>query len=284
MTRRRQFYAEHPEYKTFFGLRKKLYLRPVPTWLENLESLDVLPIDDLLKDSIYYPASYCDRSVIEMFGGYGHSFIYVDLCMKKAFLNEQINRQFNGYNKLFYREVKQSELCFRPYSPILPVIEEDGDPKKCRFYTRNGEEPTAFWVVYERRDSTDVGYGPKRFSLLYIAGEGVATYQALYYSNKTKPSLIAMLTCNTGAAGNWTEFLKRGGFFERVVLTNPAGHPDYITADEVDSKYGQQIWNGYSTMVITRGKLLHTWKADGLIDENVTANGHVINKNKQLAI
>ena len=282
MSRRRQFYAEYPECKTFFGRRKKLYLRPVPTWLENLESLDVLPIDDLLKDSIYYPASYCDRSVIEIFGGYGHSFIYVDFYRNKEFLNEQINEQFKGYNKLFYREVKQSELCFRPYSPILPVNGEDGDLEECRFKTRNVKEPCAFWVVYERGGSIDPGYGPKRFSLLYIAGEGVATYQALYYSNKTKPSLIVMIACNTGTGGNWTEFLKRGGFFERVVLGNPAGHPDYITAFE--TKYGQQIWNGYSTMVITRGGSLHTWKADDVIDENVTANGHVINKNKQLAI
>jgi hypothetical protein len=282
MTRRRQFYAEHPECKTFFGLRKKLYLRPVPTWLANLESLDVLPIDDLLRDSIYYPASYCDMSVIEMFGGYGHSFIYVDLCMNKAFFNEQINQQFKGYKKLFDREVKQSELCFRPYSQILPVKDEDGDLEKYHFKTGNGEESAAFWVVYERRDSIDPGYGPKRFSLLYIAGEGVATYQALYYSNKTKPSLIVMISCNTGTGGNWTEFLKRGGFFERVVLGNPAGHPDYITAFE--TKYGQQIWNGYSTYVITRGQLLHTWKADDVIDENVTENGHVINKNKQLAV
>ena len=282
MTRRRQFYAEHPECKTFFGLRKKLYIRPVTTWLENLESLDVLPIDDLLKDSIYYPASYCDRSVIEIFGGYGHSFIYVDFYRNKEFLNEQINEQFKGYRKLFHREVKQSELCFRPYNPILPVNGEDGDLEECRFKTRNVKEPCAFWVVYERGGSIDPGYGPKRFSLLYIAGEGVATYQALYYSNKTKPSLIVMIACNTGTGGNWTEFLKRGGFFERVVLGNPAGHPDYITAFETE--YGQQIWNGYSTMVITRGEILHTWKADGLIDENVTANGHVINKNKQLAI
>ena len=66
--------------------RKQLYKREMPTWLEQIENLDTLPIDDLLEDSIYYPASAYDYSVIEAFSGYGHSFIYVDPDISKETL------------------------------------------------------------------------------------------------------------------------------------------------------------------------------------------------------
>ena len=41
--------------------RKRLYQREIPAWLEQIENLDALPIDDLLEGSIYYPASAYEK-------------------------------------------------------------------------------------------------------------------------------------------------------------------------------------------------------------------------------
>ena len=50
----------------------------MPTWLENLVSLDYLPITELLKESVYYPACYFDNNPIYAYSGFSFSFVYVD--------------------------------------------------------------------------------------------------------------------------------------------------------------------------------------------------------------
>jgi hypothetical protein len=166
--------------------RKQLYPREMPEWLENIQNLDILPIDDVLENSIYYPASACDYSVIEAFSGFGHSFIYVDPEIKKESLLKNVSKSFHGYSVIASREVKKEELCFRQYNIIYPDSANDGDPS---YYSRSHKElidPYATWVILGRINTANPSLGPKRISFLFIAGEGVATYQALYFSNQKK--------------------------------------------------------------------------------------------------
>jgi hypothetical protein len=43
-------------------------------------------------------------------------------------------------------------------------------------------------------------HGPARFSLLFVGGEEVATYQALYWGNKVTATTIAIVQLGTGLA------------------------------------------------------------------------------------
>jgi len=227
--------------------------RPVPNWLQNITNLDSLPIKDVLKDSVYYPACDVDGSIIQEFNGYSHSFIYVDYETAKDRVNLHLNR-FGGYDVLMKREVTKEELCFAPFTPIYP-LPSDGNPL---YKTeKNAVELFAIWVILERQESTDVNHGAKRFSLLFIKGEGFATYQALYYSNQVAPSIVVAKGTSMGFGGNWTDFFKTGGFYERTVLSNPYGKPQYLCArDDVH-------WNEFTIPIYRHQKRRTGWRFNG---------------------
>jgi hypothetical protein len=87
------------------------------------------------------------------------------------------------------------------------------------------------WVVYQRRSRVNCGHGPERISLLYIRGEGISTYKAIYNQNRFKPMALVIKGVDIGFGRNWTLFEKKDAIFERTVLANKAGFPDYIFAD-----------------------------------------------------
>ena len=160
---------------------------------------------------------------------------------------------FKGYRLFHLRSVKKEELCFKPYTPILP-LPTDGDPR--RLHVRPEFAPYALWAVYERRAEFDEVHGPQRFSLLFVGGEGAATFQSLYYSNGCSPSIITLIRCDA-FTGNWTAFFNPTKILARSVMQNPYGTPDYLFCD-----YGQEPespWPWYSklqhTIAVPYGRL-----------------------------
>jgi hypothetical protein len=234
-----------------FKPKKQLYQKPFPIWLSTLESLDVIPVKDLLSDSVYYPASYFDWQPIQAFAGFSYSFIYVDPAIKESDIPE-----IDGYEKIYSRKVRSGEVSFNSYS-ALNATETDGSLRTLnnKFISpfSDKENYLGIWSIYEKTSGSNWG-NPDRISVLLIPAEGIDTYQALYYSNNTKPALIFMVA---SVWGNWTEFEKIDGFFNRVVLSNPAGHPDFLVSQE----RSRQIWNGYSRRIESK-KWMPIWIAD----------------------
>jgi hypothetical protein len=105
--------------------------------------------------------------------------------------------------------------------------------------------PFMQWVVYERDACRDESHGLKRFSLLYIGGEGVATYQALYWSNRQRPKAMAIIQPGTGFGLNWTDFREQGNPLNWVVKNNPAGTPDLIYYGGYNRAYDDFSWEEY---------------------------------------
>lgn len=84
-------------------------------------------------------------------------------------------------------------------------------------------------------------HGPVRFSLLFIGGEGVATYQALYWSNKTTAKAVAIIHPGTGSGFNWTNFLDGEKALGYTVTKNPYGQPDSMISHSRELLH----WHGY---------------------------------------
>jgi hypothetical protein len=116
----------------------------------------------------------------------------------------------------------------------------------------SAKEPTehtdlfAEWAIYERVDWLEESHGPKRFSLLYIGGEGAATFQALYYSNECAPSAIVLIKSD-GFTGNWTSFRDPYRILAQSVMGNPAGQPEYLFIDSLV----EPCWPWYPIKVST---------------------------------
>lgn len=221
-----------------------LYRHATSRWLMELSSTSgQLPITDILQGSVFYPASSLDGRPVEYLGGSSHSFVYADCNISLEVLTQNLDT-FKGYRVLFSRSVRKEELCFKPFQPILP-IPSDGDPK----YLHVAEDfvPYALWAVYERLTEFSEEHGPERFSLLFVGGEGAASFQALYYSNQCAPSTIVLIRCDA-FTGNWTRFYDGERIFARSVLQNPQGAPEYLF---FCNHSRTPPWPGYS-------KLLHT--------------------------
>lgn len=197
---------------------------PVPDWLAAISDADdPLPIADILRGSVFYPASEIDGGPVKYLAGFSHSFVYADCNVSLDALTRQLDT-FKGYRLYCSRQVMKEELCFRPFQPILPEP-RDGNPRRQRIPP--GFLPHAVWAIYDRLPEFDEAHGPERFSLLFVGGEGVATFQALYFSNQCAPSVITLIKCDS-FTGNWTQFFDPKKIFARSVMQNPHGIPEYI--------------------------------------------------------
>lgn len=107
------------------------------------------------------------------------------------------------------------------------------------------KKPFGHWAIFERLENFDANHGPKRFSLIYIGGEGVATYQALYWSNKITAKALAIIHTGTGFGRNWTDFRSRNGALAWVVMNNLFGTPDTIFYGGSRNDYDDFNWNEF---------------------------------------
>ena len=200
-----------------------------------------LPINELLTNSLYYPSCGFDGGVVKYFSEEIQTFIYCDYAADQENLLQQINT-FTGYHIMGQRNVKKHELVPNNWNPVIPPNVDKSDYLK---YQDSFKTPFAHWVVYERDEDRIASYGAKRFSLLYIGGEGVATYQALYWSNHSFAKAIAIIQPGTGFGLNWTDFRRQDSPFGWVVLNNQYGVPDTIIYGGYGNNYGNLNWNGY---------------------------------------
>lgn len=201
------------------------------------------PLMQLLNGSLYYPSSHFDGAVVKAYAHDFASFVYCDYGVTEAELLVQL-QTFRGYDVLFHRPVRQEELVPNGWTFDLPrhLLANYGK------YPDHIKPPFAHWAVYERKPEYTDMHGPMRFSLLYIGGEGVATYQALYWSNQTTDRAVALVKPGTGFGLNWTNFMNGNKALGYVVTQNPHGHPDFIASDAA----GLIRWRNYPRVIKSR--------------------------------
>ena len=132
--------------------------RPIPKWLAHLNSVDILPIRDLLADSLYYPSAALDGDPVKYLAGFIHSFIYVDYGAFKH--NEVLQtmqddcRGFRGYRLAYWRDVEEKELTPNGWRPSFPDYKDGGRyrPRKEEYF--NDMQPT-FPYYWDNIDKLD---------------------------------------------------------------------------------------------------------------------------------
>lgn len=217
--------------------KKQLRPSPVPAWLKNVDASTEFNRTDVLKDSVYYPGSDIDGTPLQAYGGFAHSFVYVDYyCDKETVVNNL--PRIGGYEPIFIKDISSGELSSNPRFEVefkntdfygaLPHQSVRELIKSTKYGSNKRVVPYCVWSVLQRKSSTNPSHGPERFSLLFIFGEGVATYASIYNSNNLCPLAIIIKSADIGFGRNWTLFEKRGAIFERVVMANPAGIPRYL--------------------------------------------------------
>jgi hypothetical protein len=182
---------------------------PAPEWLTSAaEPLGPLPLADLLRDSVYYPACGFDGDPIKFLARNFHSFVYADYGQDRAELIRRLG-ELRGYRLLALRDVDRQEIIPRELMP------RNGYPRRVAWWVRPW---FATWAIFECLEGFDRDHGPKRFSLPYIRGEGVLRYLALYHHKCAAPAVVALIQPGHRFGGNWTNFESRGDALAYAML------------------------------------------------------------------
>jgi len=215
------------------------------TKIDNLTKEEVisgkLPLMGLLEHSFYYPSCGFDGGIIKYYSKHIQSFIYSDYATGEDEFINQLDT-FYGYQLLGHRSVQKEELIPQGWQMKIPPHFNIREYYK---YKDAFKKPFAHWAVYDRLEKFDDNHGPKKFSLLYIGGEGVATYQALYWANKKTAKVLAIIQPGTGFGLNWTDFRDRNSALAWVIMNNLYGTPDTIFYGGIGDGYDDFNWKEY---------------------------------------
>ena len=226
--------------------------RAVPEWLARLEPAELkdynFPLDEALAHSLYYPAAEFDGRPVQFLGGFIHSFVYVDYGVIEERVDAEIQAPgFLGYHLVGRKPLIERDLAPNGWSPTVPPQFRDEINKFNRlndmWANRLVRNPFATWYIFDRNDDMGDDHGPQRFSLVYICADGVATYQALYWSRQTAPEVLAIIQPGTGFGGNYTDFRDPRGFFAWTVLRGNGDRiPEYLVCGGRLWDYQRAFW------------------------------------------
>lgn len=225
----------------------------VDEWIRIAQQGESFPLSEVLKDSVYYPASGIDGDPVKYLGKQFQSFVYVDYGVGRDTVVQELPN-FAGYDLAISRELQPSNLVPRGWSPPQ-FAQMNKSPEWVVQWIR---EPFAIWALYRRQPKYDDDHGPTGFSLLYIGGDGVATYHALFFASQITPAVICLIQPGTGWGGNWTDFNAPDGILARFVQGNPAGCPRFLLyGGRGDGDfYRISPWPEYATQIaVLHGRL-----------------------------
>ena len=164
-----------------------------------------LNLQQILTDSLYYPACDIDGGVIkycnEHYDKFGiNSYVYADYGIKEKRLKEYLDG-FYGYYLTKSRAISAANLGF-DLSQLIPEC-SDEDKERIELWR---QKPFARYAVFERDFEFGPEIGPEVFSLLYLCAEGITVYENLYIANGIVPKAMAVIQPGTAFGGNWTNY------------------------------------------------------------------------------
>lgn len=202
-----------------------------PQWLEGIaEDAPLPPLEQLLVDSLYYPACGLNGTPVKYLAGNIYSFIYADYGVSKQELLHNLNGSgpdcgIKHYHSVCQREVFRHEIVPSGWSPA--IVPRDRRAVRRLLLMQQPCRPFGHWSVWERNEDASPEVGPRRFSFFYLGGEMSAIYQGLYCRLGIAPKILAII--QPGAmGGEWERVTSNESFFKQVVSANPAGLPQYL--------------------------------------------------------
>lgn len=214
-------------------------VEPMPKWLEDYVPGTKINIDDL-RDSrlVYYPGSGTDGQAIRTFNEarYAHIFIYVDYMVRSEFLIKDLNKDnaVRGYHVIGQHFIDKSELTKEDWKMHIDDFKPDYS-----FVDKN-IKPYCLITIFERDDDYTDEHGSKRFVLINLFADGIASYDALF-ANKNFKISVALIQ-DHGFGGNYDRFGK-GGLMERIAKQTNI-YPEYICVCKGNEWKGYELVEG----------------------------------------
>lgn len=215
-----------------------------PDWLRNFSPETKFNRSDFFSSrTVYYPGSGVDGQPVKIccLAHAAHAFVYVDYKFQQQDIEEIIDGlnpnegNFRGYQIEYREEVSETEL--RP-DRWTPHIERSELPDNPYWFVSNSFVPFALFVILYREANYDEKHGPERLAILFIGGDGHATFDALYCQSDDTSAPYLVVIHDHGFGGNYNQF-GRDGILSRIADECKVFPAWQLVADNSNE------WNGY---------------------------------------
>ena len=220
----------------------KTIQEPMPAWLSQFNNTTRIQWEDFFSSRVvYYPGSGFDGEAVRLFASTksAHCFIYADYIVSQHTLSQKLdqpNGAFTGYKTLARIHLTEQEILARYW--VQHLHQTASKNVTYGFAKELQRAPFAFLEVLERKPEFNDSFGAQRIAILFVGGDGVATYDALFCQQDSKP-LFALVLQDHGFGGNYTEFGEGGLLHE--IASSCQKLPQYLWVDPRDT----QPWTGY---------------------------------------
>lgn len=210
-----------------------------PAWLQAFKPGDGFDREAFLRSPlVYYPGSGFDGHAVQLFSSAhaAHCFVYVDYGIPADKLVESMQHPrygFRGYTSIAHMPLTQAQLAPHGWLPHVDITPQ----RRMMFATQN----YAFVEVLQRMPNFSDEHGPPRLAILFIGGDGIASYDALFCQRTSWGTPKAVLIQDHGFGGNYDRFGK-GGLLEQIALRAQV-LPEFLIATSA-----QTAWQGFSAV------------------------------------
>ena len=223
------------------------------------------PLKSLLENSAYYPGCNFDIFPIVIANTkWRHlginSFIMCDFGVKVSEIQDCRNLKIDGYGCVASRVISSKEYI--PKGWKLNLFETPAEKySDRRFPNDTRERRSAVWQIYQRYSDNEA-LGPEIISVLFVIGEGFATYHQLYYHNNISPKLLFFVQYYDmcGPKPNWEG---RDSLFYRMIQNNLQCAPEWVvTGHHNHIDYGIRVRNGEEFGV----RIIREYEQDAILE------------------
>ena len=239
----------------------------LPAWIKNHKKGEKIDFSKLLASRIvYYPGSALEGSPIHVFNcaHAAHVYLYIDYGYEKEMIKNMMSESPpNGYHVYDEREVSLSEIL--PHTPHYHLTNEE--MRHVMEAYKSAHVPTqnsfAFLKIYERDESYNEDHGAFRFAVLFIGGDAIATYDAIFGNTSAKP--FACILSPYGFGGEYESFGSESLLEKIAIRINRL--PKYLVCDR---GFG---WTKYRMLKTVRGTAYRfVWIKDNADNLDLSTN------------
>ncbi|MBJ6981681.1 hypothetical protein [Luteimonas sp. MC1572] len=187
----------------------------------------------LLQGSFFYPGAHDDLTTVRMVSGQFRSSVLVDYALT-AMEAESMLRSMEGFSV--------QRLDRWPDAVIAHLgLGEKPWPPGSDWMDEKPWNSFVLWALLQSdEDEADLR------SVLYVGGDAIAAFDALYTRHSVAPGAVAVLQYGMG----WTDFQDGSALLANAVLGNPVGRPALLLTGGAglvsENHYKTPGWPGYS--------------------------------------
>ena len=216
---------------------------PLPDWLRE-PSPGFDRKDFFSSRTVYYPGFGNDGHPVSLCARAhaAHAFVYVDYGVSQENVQERVHAigdpGFVGYTVEHEEELSESDLRPGGWTQHVEPRELQRDPHAFANVT-----PYGLFMVLRRNEDRDDSHGPERFAMLFIGGDGHATYDALYCQDDGTCPPFLVVAEDYGFGANYSAFAE-GGLLESIAGRCDV-HPKWLLVGSRGRGGEYRAWGGY---------------------------------------